>query len=407
MPRKYTLCLTHRCNLRCSYCYIDKRAGRMSIEVADRIVESIFGSPPPGDDDGVDIGFFGGEPLLEFDLLKEIVGRIERHPNFDRKTVTLSVVSNGTLLSEAMADYLAEHGVVLCLSCDGPPHVQDRFRKQRNGRASSARVVRAIEIARRRLPLFMVNAVYRPETLDELPATVDFLSGLGARQIYLNPDAGAPWRREDAAKLAGLYAGIGDWYVRAYLRNDLHFVSLIDSKIAVILRGGYGASERCQMGSREIAFTAEGRVYPCERLIGDGKGGRHCLGSIQDGRLPRAAVSFCTDAAARAESPCAACGIREYCMNWCGCSNYLATGSYDRVSPFLCASERAAVAAAARVYERLDAACPGVFSDHLAGKPSAMSRMNGRDAASGDRTSSPNACGGGQSAATAGFFREP
>jgi len=391
--RKYTLCLTHKCNLRCTYCYVDKRAGRMSIEVAERIVESIFDSPSV--DDGIDIGFFGGEPLLEFDLLREIVGLIERHPRFDRQNVTLSVVTNGTIFSETIAAFLAQHGIVLCLSCDGPPQVQDRFRKYRNGRGSSAAVSRTIEAALQDLPLVLVNAVYRPETLDKLPATVEFLSALGVRQIYLNADVKAPWRREDAAKLPGIFSEIGRWYVAAQLRNDPHFISLIDGKIAVILRRGYEPSERCQMGSREIAFSAEGRIYPCERLIGDGRGGRHCIGSIVDGYKPQAAPPFRTDASARAQAPCATCGIKEYCMNWCGCSNFLSTGRYDRMSPFLCAAERAAIETAARVYERLEPIRPGIFADHLAGKPSLMSRLQRGGWSPSDRVSVASACGAG------------
>ena len=392
MARKYTFCLTHQCNLRCAYCYIDKRAGRMPIEVAERIVESIFASSASGEE--IDIGFFGGEPLLEFNLLTKIVDLIESHPGYERSAVTLSVVTNGTIFSDDIADFLREHGIVLCVSCDGPPQVQDRFRKYRNGRASSAKALKTIGIALKRLPLVMVNSVYRPETLDDLPGSVAFLSALGVRQIYLNPDVTAPWRAEDAAKLPGIYGSIGDAYVRAHLENDPHFVSILDSKIAVLLRGGYQRSERCQMGSREIAFSAEGAIYPCERLIGDGRGGPHCVGNIRDGLAPQQEGRFCTDPAAGATSPCSGCGIREYCMNWCGCSNFLSTGRYDRMSPFLCASERAAVTTALRVYERLESIRPGIFSDHLAGKPSLLSRVERRERRSHEETPGFNACPG-------------
>jgi uncharacterized protein len=390
MIKKYTLCLTHQCNLRCKYCYIDKRPGRMSMEVARKIVASIFQSS--SDDEGVDIGFFGGEPLLEFGLLKEIVELIERQPGFDSERVTLSIVTNGTIFSEKIGAYLAEHGILLCLSCDGPPHVQDRFRKHRNGKASSREVSKTIRSALEHLPIVLVNAVYRPETLDELPATVEYLSELGVRQIYLNPDVTAPWSQEDAAKLPDIYGAIGNWYIQGHLENTPPFISLIDSKIAVILRGGYEQSERCQMGNREIAFSAEGWIYPCERLIGDGRGGSHCMGNIMDGIAPHVATPFCTDAAARAKTPCTACGIREYCMNWCGCSNFLSTGHYDHMSPFLCASERAAVATAVRVFERLDAVRPGIFSDHLAGKPSMMSRAKRWKWNTRDEIRHSNAC---------------
>jgi len=390
MTKKYTLCLTHQCNFRCAYCYIDKRSGRMPIEVAERIVESIFASSSGGEE--IDIGFFGGEPLLEFDLLTKIVGLIETHPGYERNAVTLSVVTNGTVFSEDVAAFLGEHGIVLCVSCDGTPQVQDRFRKFRNGRASSAKVLKTIGTALKRLPLVLVNAVYRPETLDDLPESVVFLSALGVRQIYLNPDVTAPWREEDAARLSRTFGSIGDFYVRTHLDNDPHFISLIDGKIAVLLRGGYQRSERCQMGSREIAFSAEGSIYPCERLIGDGRGGPHCIGNIQEGLTPSREGRFCTDPAATAHTACSGCGIREYCMNWCGCSNFLSTGHYDRMSPFLCASERAAVETALRVYERLESIRPGIFSDHLAGKPSMLSRVERRERRPREQVSSSSAC---------------
>ena len=63
-------------------------------------------------------------------------------------------------------------------------------------------------------------------------------------------------------------------------------------------------------------------------------------------------------------------------MNWCGCTNYLSTGHYDHMSPFLCASERAAVATAGKVYQHLESLRPGIFSDHLAGLPAMASRTN-------------------------------
>jgi uncharacterized protein len=363
----------------------------MSTDTAARIIGWIFESASGGD--GVDIGFFGGEPLLEFDLLRDVVDLIERHPRFDRSSVTLSVVTNGTVFTDDIADYLLQHGIVLCLSCDGPPAVQDRFRKYRNGRGSSPAVLKTLDAALERLPLVLVNAVYRPETLEHLPATVEFLSARGVRQIYLNPDVTAPWRPEDAAKLPAIFGELGRWYVAAHLRNDPHFLSLIDSKITVILRGGYQAGERCQMGNREVAFSAEGRIYPCERLIGDGRGGRHCIGSILDGYTPSAAPAFRTEAAAAAQSHCANCGLKDYCMNWCGCSNFLSTGRYDGMSPFLCAAERAAIATAAQAYQCLDPVRPGIFSDHLAGKPSLMSRLRGAAASHDDCTALASPCG--------------
>jgi len=92
---KFTLALTRQCNLACTYCYIDKDQKQMSPETAGRIVDFIFQSAPPGEK--IDIGFFGGDPLLEVELIKTIVGMITGHRLYESQRVLFSVITNGTL----------------------------------------------------------------------------------------------------------------------------------------------------------------------------------------------------------------------------------------------------------------------------------------------------------------------
>ncbi len=214
----------------------------------------------------------------------------------------------------------------------------------------------------------MVNAVYRPETVDDLPKTVDYFSGLGVRQIYLTPDYSAPWTAEEAQRLDTIYGEVGKQYIDYYLRGDPHFISLVDSKIAVILRGGYQPEERCRMGRGELAFTPDGSIYPCERLVGAGDGdSTHSLGSLEeDIQLDRMDRHCSSDST---ESFCSNCRLKSYCMNWCGCSNYFGSGHYNRVSPFLCASEQAAIRNAVQIFDRLEREMEGVFYEHASGSP--------------------------------------
>jgi uncharacterized protein len=363
---KFTLCVTQRCTLTCDYCYVDKRNVAMSHAVASSIIDWAFLNTPP--DEPVEIGFFGGEPLLEFETIRDIVAMIKRHPGFDPERVFLTVVSNGTVWSDDIAEFLRRHRIAYCLSFDGPPHVHDRFRRFPNGRGSSSLVEQTARQAMDALGLVPVNAVYRPETFRELVGVVRYLASLGFRHIYLNPDLTASWTRCDAECLPEVYGRVADQYMEWYLADDPRFVSLIDSKIAVLLRGGYQPAERCRMGRGEFAFTPEGNVYPCERLIGQGTGGAHCLGNVSDHFAPLSS-SHLPAGDGTAAGACRDCGLKELCVNWCGCSNYFSTGHYDRVGPFLCASERAAIATAARVFETLEASLGPTFANHLAGSP--------------------------------------
>jgi uncharacterized protein len=338
----------------------------MSLETARDAVEFIFACA--GMSDPLEIGFFGGEPLLEFELLQDITRIIESHPRFDPKLVGLTVVTNGTIFSDTIASFLGAHNVRFCLSCDGPPHVHDLFRKFADGQPSLETVERTIKAAQAALPAILVNSVYRPDTLEFLPSTIDYLSALGLRQLYLNPDFSAQWTHSDVARVTATYEKVADRFIASYLKGDPHFISLIDGKIAVILRGGYLPQERCGMGRREMAFTPDRRIYPCERLVGNDGGRSHCIGTLDAG-LDLSRMS-CREASKHPVNPeCLQCGLREYCMNWCGCSNYFMTGFYNRVGAFLCASEKAAIQAAFRAFSTLEQELGAAFVHHLVGNP--------------------------------------
>lgn len=365
-PRRYTLCTTLRCNLACDYCYVTKCNQTMTLDTGRRSVDFIFRHATPGNN--IEIGFFGGEPLLEFEVLKDITAIIEDHPAYDPARVRFAITTNGTIFSDAIGAFLHEHEFKTCISCDGPPHVQDLFRHTSVGRSTAETVERTLIDAQRAIPLVLVNAVYRPQTLQYLPEALDYFSGLGLRRIFFNPDYSAPWTRLEAEELPAIYRSLADRYVNWYLAQDPHFVSLLDAKITVLIRRGYHPLERCQMGTGELTITPDGGLYPCERLIGSGGPGPHRIGTVAEGIDLSRLAGRCSPGGAL-NSECSACSMKDYCMNWCGCSNVFMTGYYNRVGPFLCASERAAIQVALEVFTTLERRLGPVFLHHLAGEP--------------------------------------
>jgi uncharacterized protein len=363
---KYIFSITQQCNLRCKYCYIDKQESLMPLPLAKKIVNFMYKRTPP--EEKIRAGFFGGEPLMAFELIKDITAMIEDHPLFDRERVEIAVVSNGTIFSDEIAEFMKQHDVGFCVSCDGPAFVHDMFRCFPNAKGSSALVERTIREAQKHLPCVPVNAVYHPQTFKYLPQVVEYFSSLGISQIYLSPEFSAKWTKEELEFLPEVYDQIGEQYMNYYREHKPHFISLIDSKIIVILRGGYQPLERCRMGIGEYAFTPSGNIYPCERLIGSDDGNGHCIGNVHTGfNVDR---MICKNApGGEMNTSCVTCGIREYCMNWCGCSNYFASGYYNRVSPFLCASERESIRVAFRIFQTLEQELGPTFIDHVTGLP--------------------------------------
>jgi uncharacterized protein len=128
------------------------------------------------------------------------------------------------------------------------------------------------------------------------------------------------------------------------------------------------------MGTGELAIAPDGRIYPCERLIAAGADDRHCLGSIDRGLEWSRLLGRCVKGGAL-DARCRECALKDFCMNWCGCSNAFMTGHYNRVGPFLCASERAAIRAALRVFTTLERHLGPVFLQHFSGVPQWNSRL--------------------------------
>jgi uncharacterized protein len=336
----------------------------MSLSTAEKIMDFFFKFTPM--DEKIYIGFFGGEPLLEFDLVRKITKAIQNHKSFDPNRVIIQIVTNGTIFSKEIADFLRENNVTLGISCDGPPFVHDVFRKFPDGSGSSRIVERNLKQALKIFPFIPVNAVYSPNNVQFLPEVVDYLSSLGVRNIHLNHNISAKWTKKEAEMLPNIYNSIGNKYMNFYRQGKPRYISLIDGKIAVILRGGYQPLERCRLGMGEFAFAPSGDVYPCERLIGSGVEKRHCMGNINDGFSPKKICKMGSNIANNLE--CQKCGLQEYCMNGCGCTNYHSTGNYNIVGPFVCASEKAAICTAFRIIQNMRDEELN-FSDHLAGTP--------------------------------------
>ncbi len=336
----------------------------MSLETAEAIISFAFNRNP--EDEDLEIGFFGGEPLLEFELIKQITKRIQSHKKYDPGRVKLSLVTNGTVFSDSIASELIASTISPGISIDGPPDIQDAMRVFADGNKTSEVVEKNLNLALKYFPLLPVNAVYSPDNINHLPEVVDYLVSLGVRNIYLNPNITAPWKKEDTDSLHDIYQSIGCRYLELYKSGNPCRISLIDNKIVVILRGGYAPLERCRMGKGEYAFAPSGNIYPCERLIENDDSNLHCLGNIND---THALIKTCKhDPKQMSNEECRSCSLIDYCMHWCGCTNYFSSGNYNTVSPFICASEKASLEVSFGIIKKLGE--EGIsLADHLDGTP--------------------------------------
>jgi uncharacterized protein len=118
------------------------------------------------------------------------------------------------------------------------------------------------------------------------------------------------------------------------------------------------------MGTGELAFSPSGNLYPCERLLGSDDGVTNCIGNITEGKINSKTCKPISSQATNEQ--CKECGLSDYCMNWCGCTNYYSTGSYNQVGPFMCAHEKATINVAYQIIQKMrDGGFD--FSHHISG----------------------------------------
>jgi uncharacterized protein len=346
------LFLDHACNLRCSYCYNGPKFARtMPLDVARRGVDMALSGPPSR---RALLTFFGGEPLMHLPLMGEIVAYGREEAARRRRRLRTVVVTNGTLLDREASEFIAANDIYLGVSIDGCREAHDAARVHADGSSSYDGIVENLRahLARAGGPGLRVIAVVTPANVAFLGRSFDALLDLGVRNVVMNIDYEADWDDEARGRFEDALGALGDRYVAAHRRGVPFTLKLIDDKIDTHVRGGYTCADRCDFGCEEVTVAPSGRLYPCERLVGQDDREDLVIGHVTTGIDP---VRRDALLAAKNEvlEGCADCALLGRCMHWCGCVNHAMTGSVGEVSGLLCWFEQ-------RVIEQADR-CAGIL----------------------------------------------
>lgn len=335
-----TLSLTHDCNLACSYCYAGpKRRASMTMETAMKAIDFAFSIPAAKRQ----LGFFGGEPLLEWDLLQASTAYAATVAEKLGFTFKKTVTTNATLLTEDKAAWLKENAFWPALSIDGNRAMHDFTRPLRGGGSSFEAAMRGLDIALTFFPDLEVIVVPDPSNIAHLADAVQFLAEeKKVMRIAINPNFYTVWPEPELDQWKAAFHAIGRFYTTRYRDNHALAVNFIDSKIITRLKDGFEPCDHCNFGEREIAVAPSGNIYPCERLVADDCNTAMCIGNVFDGFDESKRLRI-LQKRGNVNPECAACAIRHRCMNWCCCINYAMTGAIDSTDGILCFHERTAI----------------------------------------------------------------
>ena len=361
-----TLCLTHNCNLRCRYCYAGRKwQHSMSFETARQGMDLAIAEAKLMDG-AVDLAFFGGEPLLEWDLLRRCHDYMQEHGPTTPAPVRYGLTTNMTLLTPDKLEWLLERNYKLGLSIDGSPAMHDVNRRFASGRGSHAAVLPALEWVNAHPALRCeVICVVTPSNVHLLAEGVRWLHEHFRGRINLNLDYWNEWTDAQFATLEEQYTQVMQLALATWREGSRPLMlGNFEDKVLAHLHEREEDCIHCRVGEREFAVSVDGNIFPCSRLVGEGDNPAITFGHVSSG-IDRARQHWLIATRGNRTPACKLCTLRRRCTNTCGCSNYAASGHWDQVSPFLCQSEQLIIRTADTVAETLYAEKNPAFMEHF------------------------------------------
>lgn len=330
------LCLhiAHDCNLACKYCFADEgeyhgKRELMSYEVGRKALDFLVANS--GSRTNLEVDFFGGEPLMNFEVVKKLVkyGRSLEEPN--NKKFRFTLTTNGVLLDDDILEFANKEMSNLVLSLDGRKEVHDLMRPRRGGQGSYDTVVpKFIKAAESRNQMnYYVRGTYTRNNLD-FAKDVIHMADLGFEQISVEPvvaDKSESYaiREEDIDTLIKQYDELTAEMIKRKKEgkpfNFFHF--MID------LSGGPCVAKRlsgCGSGTEYLAVSPSGELYPCHQFMGMKD---FLLGNVDEGVIRtdiRDEFKLCN---VYAKEKCKNCFAKFYCSGGCAANSYNFSGSIN------------------------------------------------------------------------------
>lgn len=334
-PRNVMLLVQTSCNLACDYCYevlsgFHFTGGKMPFATARAILDHYLERARPRK--AITVTFFGGEPLLNFEVVSQCVDHCDRHARDHGQAIGYSLTTNGTLLTAEIIRYLVEHEFAVMLSIDGDPRRADVHRHDHRGRGATARAVangKLLVDAQRRAGVreACVRATLTQENGSHVE-TYDYLHRQGFRRILIGHSAprahhpAHPWDIAGAAadRLTGEGEALLHAYAQARCPDDLPPAARELSKGLAEIREALARPQLqpligCGVGNNMLAYAADGGIFPCHRFVNE-EGFR--LGTLGGGGPePERLARFYSDIIEVRSEVCGRCWARFVCKGKC------------------------------------------------------------------------------------------
>ncbi len=337
------LCLhvAHTCNLNCSYCFASQgkyhgERAIMSFEVGKRALDFLIENS--GTRRNLEVDFFGGEPLMNWDVVKQLVNYARSIEKEKNKNFRFTLTTNGMLIDDDVIEFANREMSNVVLSLDGRKEIHDRLRVDYAGNGSWDRIVPKFQkfVAARGNKNYYIRGTFTHANPDFMK-DIDKMLELGFTELSMEPVV---------AKPADEYALTEDDKKIVLEQYEILAKKMIERRkmgkpftfyhYMIDLTGGpciYKRISGCGSGTEYMAVTPWGDLYPCHQFVGEEK---FCLGNVFDGVKNDAVREKFRECNVYKRPECADCWAKLYCAGGCAANAYHATGTVTGVYKYGC-----------------------------------------------------------------------
>ncbi len=337
------LCLhvAHSCNLKCSYCFASQgnfhgKNALMSFEVGKQALDFLVAHS--GSRHNLEVDFFGGEPLMNWDVCKQLVNYARSIEKDAGKHFRFTLTTNGMLIDDDVIDFANKEMSNVVLSLDGRKEIHDRYRVDWSGRGSWDRIVPKFQkfVEARGDKDYYMRGTFthnNPDFMKDIDTMLDLgFTKLSMEPVVASPDDPVALTEEDKKIVMQQYEELAD----RMLEREAEGNPFIFYHYMIDLTGGpciYKRISGCGSGTEYMAVTPWGDLYPCHQFVGEED---FCLGNVWEGVKNTELREKFRSCNVYQRPECADCWAKLYCSGGCAANSYHSTGDILGTYEFGC-----------------------------------------------------------------------
>ncbi len=340
---EYIFYLTNSCNLKCKYCYEKNKLNKViDFNIIERLLKKRINSK----DTNTTIAFFGGEPLLEKQILYDTVNLCKDLEKESKHRFFYSLTTNGTLIDDEFIKFCKENNISVGISIDGDEYSHNLNRSDFELKGSFERVLENTKKCINANLNCMALPVICFNNVKYLANNIKYLIDIGFKNITCNFNYSDIWDDNSLNVLKQQYREISNIYYNEFKRKNYIRIYPLDTKMYFHIH-----EKKCSnsCNANRIAVNTDGTFYPCIQFVGDK---RFEIGNYIDGIDSQKRKEIISKRLT-SKVVCDECALKDRCIYKCGCARIITTNDVVEVSPLICETERIYIEEADNLANRL------------------------------------------------------